>query len=112
MAVVDDELCDIRAVEVGGEGRVRDSGAGEDRGAARGTGGETPGEGERIAIDVGRAAAVELDERTDVDRLVRAGVSYRGRVLRADIYGGRSAVGVAVVHDELGDIGTGLIDGK
>ena len=107
-AVIDDELRDVVARNVGHDGRrlvQRVERARSTTGGRR----QRPEECQGIAVDIRRAAAVEGYRVADIDRLVGASIGNRRRVQRRyrDRIG--RAVNEAVVDDELRDIIAGYV---
>ena len=105
-AVVDDQLNDIIASEIGGEGRRRHSGIRKHGRAADRNTCQTPGITQGIAVGITAGAAVEGYQAAGGDVLVRPGVGNRCAVGRGGSHrhAARGAVDAAVVDDQLNDV--------
>ena len=112
MAVVHDQLRDVHAGQIrhvawSATERVRQRG--------RATGrlrGERPPEGQRVAVGVRRAHAIELHEGSWHDSLIRTGVGHWRRVTGRDDDRVWRAVHVPVVDDELRHIRARRVHGE
>ena len=80
LAVLDNELGDVVTGLVRNKRRCGRIGAGECDRAVGGLGDQRPREAQVIAIDIRRGRTIEVDQRADEDRLIRAGIGNRGNV--------------------------------
>ena len=71
-----------------------------------------PGVGQRIPVDIGRAAAVQGDGGARRHALIRSGMGHRRGILRRNRDRGRGTVQLAVVDHELDQIDARLVHCK
>jgi hypothetical protein len=109
-AVVDDQLGDVGAGEIGGEAGPDAARVAEHGLAGGGTREQRPAEGQRVAIDVAGAAAVEGDDGAERDRLVGTGMGDRRRVFGADADRVGQARKPAVADGQRDQVAAGQID--
>ena len=95
-AIVDGEGRCVDTVDIGCEGRTNRIRVRERRPAARS--GQRPAVGQRIAVGIGGATAIECHRVTHVDRLVRTGISHRRSIDRTVRIGGVSIAITVIVE--------------
>src|SRR5262249_24918420 len=111
MTVIHDQLGHVHSLYVGGENRVDRSWVPELRAAARRVV-QCPVVSKWVAIHIRGATTVQVHHRAYEDRLVRPSVRDRCRIDCVDSNDRRTAIYLAVIHDQPYDIGSRSIYGE